>query len=230
MLVVSIRTLCLLYGGIVRILVIDTCGEIGSIALAEDTRVIGTSELPAKAASSALLLMVRTLLEHSGWHKNDLDAVGVVSGPGSFTGVRVGLAAAQGLCEALGTPLVAVSRLEVLAHISDLDSGFAVLEAGRGELYVRQVQAKEAREYLCTREDLLTAADGQRVVVAEPRLVEALEMLQPKLVAIDASAALPLVLRDLQADATSSMGVHANYVRTEQQIYGPAKLVRQEGK
>ncbi len=77
----------------------------------------------------------------------ELDAVGVVGGPGSFTGVRSGMAVAKGFCEAAALRLAVVSRLEVLADAAALKDGLAVLDAGRGELYVRD--AGSGREWVC---------------------------------------------------------------------------------
>ena len=106
-----------------KVLVIDTCGEVGSVALGEGEAVVASESLPARGSSSALLPAVARLLEAKGWGLAELDGVGVVSGPGSFTGVRVGLAAAKGLCEAVGLRLAAVSRLEMLAVAAGLEDG-----------------------------------------------------------------------------------------------------------
>jgi len=207
-----------------RILLIDTCGETGSLALADDATIIAVEELPPRAASSALLAGIRTLLERAGWQRESLQAIGVVSGPGSFTGVRVGLAAAKGLCEALGLPLAAVSRLEVLADAAAMDRGFAVLNAGRGEVYVRSVGiALHGHEFLLSAEGLFAITRGERVVVAEEALLSLLEASQPELHALNAAAALPAVLRSLEEGGVDPATVDANYVRSEQNIYGKAK-------
>jgi tRNA threonylcarbamoyladenosine biosynthesis protein TsaB len=159
-----------------KVLVIDTCGDVGGVALGEDGVVVASEVLPAREASSALLPAVAQLMERQGWALAELDGVGVVSGPGSFTGVRVGMAAAKGMCEAAGLALVGVSRLEVLAEAGGLsgtldrmlDKGFAVLDAGRGEFYVRA----GARETLCGLEELREMVGGARGVIAEEKLVE----------------------------------------------------------
>src|SRR5690349_5180126 len=101
-----------------RLLLIDTCGAEGSVALAEvegTPRVVASEVLPGRSASERLVPVIRTLMETEGWDLRDLAAIGVVHGPGSFTGVRVGLSAAKGLSEAGQVPLVAVSRLALLA-------------------------------------------------------------------------------------------------------------------
>jgi len=208
----------------VKVLVIDTCGEVGGVALGEGEAVVASESLPARGSSSALLPAVARLLEAKGWGLAELDGVGVVSGPGSFTGVRVGLAAAKGLCEAVGLRLAAVSRLEMLAVAAGLEDGLAVLDAGRGEFYVRVVaQRGAAREVLCGSDELRRMVAGGRVVVAEERLFETLAELQPEMFVLDAAKALPLVLRELSAGVGDAALVDANYVRGEREIYGKVR-------
>ncbi len=101
-----------------KVLLLHTCGAEGSAALADTQReepVVAMATMPGRTASERLVAVVRELVEEAGWRLAELGAVVVVSGPGSFTGVRVGLSAAKGLCEALGMPVVAVSRLALLA-------------------------------------------------------------------------------------------------------------------
>ena len=210
-----------------KVLVIDTCGDVGGVALGEGGVVVASEVLPAREASSALLPAIARLMEAQGWVLSELDGVGVVSGPGSFTGVRVGLAAAKGLCEAVGVKLGGVSRLEVLAEAGGLsgtlDGCFAVLDAGRGEFYVRTAVDGVAREMLCGLEELREMVGGARVVIAEEKLVEALADLRPEVVWLRAELALPAVLRGLKAGAIDAALIDANYVRGEREIYGKAR-------
>jgi len=200
--------------GSVKILVIDTCGEVGSVALGEGTAISET--LQARGASSALLPAVGRLLKAKGWALGDLDEIGVVNGPGSFTGMRVGLAAAKGLSEAAGLRLVGISRLAVLADVAGLVDGCAVLDGGRGEFYVRVVGAgKLAREVLLNLDDLRGGGGG--LVIAEERLSETLAEFRPEWFGVGAEQALPLMLREGGGDAAL---VDANYVRGEGDIYG----------
>ncbi len=82
----------------------------------------------------------------------ELRGVVVVHGPGSFTGIRIGVSAAKGLAEGLGIPVIALSRLELLARQSPEGSAVAVLDAGRGEFY-----AGFYREGICETEALIDA-------------------------------------------------------------------------
>ena len=203
-----------------RLLLIDTCGEVGGVALSEGETIAASEMLPERGSSSALLPAVTRLLQSKGWALSKLDGIGVVAGPGSFTGVRVGLAAAKGLCEAASLPLAAVSRLAVLAEAAALVDGYAVLDAGRGEYYFRIVRpGEEAQDALCHRDDLLVKADARRVVVAEAKLVEQIAVLRPELHLLSAEQALPAVLRGLQEGGSDVATIDANYVRGERDIY-----------
>jgi tRNA threonylcarbamoyladenosine biosynthesis protein TsaB len=204
----------------VRLLLIDTCGDVGGVALSEGESIAASETLPERGSSSALLPAVSRLLKEKGWALADLDGIGVVAGPGSFTGVRVGLAAAKGLCVAANLPLAAVSRLAVLVEATVLEEGCAVLDAGRGEYYVRFVrQSEKAQDALCQREDLLVRAEGNRVVIAEPKLAEPLASLSPELHLLSVELALPVMLRVLQEGGSDVATTDANYVRGERDIY-----------
>lgn len=115
----------------------DTCGPEGSVALAEVTergvRVLAERRLAGRTYSAELMPAIREMLETAGVVVADLDALVVVRGPGSFTGVRVGLSTAKGLAQAAGVAVIGVSRLQVLAQKAA--SRAAVLDAGRGEMY-----------------------------------------------------------------------------------------------
>jgi tRNA threonylcarbamoyladenosine biosynthesis protein TsaB len=118
---------------------IDTCGPTGSVALARlhgrDLEILGQTELEGRSYSATLVAAVRELLKSASVSLNDVGGIVAVSGPGSFTGVRVGLAAVKGLAESAQIPVVAVSRLEVLARKSGVPS--AALDAHRGEVFLR---------------------------------------------------------------------------------------------
>lgn len=125
-----------------RTLAIDTAGYGGSVALLDDDRLLGGLELPAGAQAERLPGAIEELLAERGWAPSGLELVAVSLGPGSFTGVRIGLAAAQGLTFGLDIPLVGVTNLELLAAWSDL-----VLE-GQGGLYVALMDARRGEYYL----------------------------------------------------------------------------------
>jgi tRNA threonylcarbamoyladenosine biosynthesis protein TsaB len=212
-----------------KLLLIDTCGTTGTVALADESVVIADATLPERTASERLVASIKDLAASAGSPLAALDAIAVVHGPGSFTGVRVGLSAAKGLSEALELPIVAISRLAVLAHMADMPAAIlvhALLDAGRGEFYsgiysngIRQ------REALLTRAELFAAvaADpGQQIVVCEQVVAQSIPTLSPKLVAEPtAAAAIPLALRRLsQRDFDDAATLDANYLRrTDAEIF-----------
>jgi len=141
--------ICLL--GPTCLLGIDTCGPTGSVALAQsingELRILGQTVLAGRSYSSTLVASVAELLRDAGKTLSHLDAIVVVNGPGSFTGVRVGLSAVKGLADDSRIAVLAVSRLEVLAAKANVPS--AALDAHRGEVFLRiPATTTESRELL----------------------------------------------------------------------------------
>jgi tRNA threonylcarbamoyladenosine biosynthesis protein TsaB len=122
------------------ILAIDTSGRHGSVALcrgdADHFEVLQMASLEGGTYSAQLMPTIASLLQQNRLDKNDIDGLVVVTGPGSFTGLRVGLATVKGLCEILQKPLATVSMLEAVAVTHGSRDMTAVLDAGRGEVYV----------------------------------------------------------------------------------------------
>jgi len=120
----------------VHVLAIDTTGEFGSIALVGETGVIEEVALDSPDGFAHVLFgEIERLLARHGLGIEQVDAFASASGPGSFTGVRVGLTAVKGLAEATGRKVVAVSNLEALAWYGSRPLRAAVLDARRGEVY-----------------------------------------------------------------------------------------------
>lgn len=119
-----------------RILAIDTTGPIGSLALVEDGAVAAEIELQSPGGFAHILFpaLERLLAAHS-WRPGEIDGFAAASGPGAFTGVRVGLAAAKGLAEAVGKPVVAVSNLQAVAAFGTQPARAVFFDARRGEIY-----------------------------------------------------------------------------------------------
>ncbi|TMK69190.1 MAG: tRNA (adenosine(37)-N6)-threonylcarbamoyltransferase complex dimerization subunit type 1 TsaB [Actinobacteria bacterium] len=114
------------------ILAFDTATEVATSALVSDGEVVG--ERVSRA--STLLEDVDALLRQGGAHPSGIDALAVGVGPGSFTGVRVGLATARGLALALGVPVAGVSTLASLA--AGAPGALPVIDARRREVFVLQ--------------------------------------------------------------------------------------------
>jgi tRNA threonylcarbamoyladenosine biosynthesis protein TsaB len=222
-----------------RLLLIDTCGSEGSVVLADTEltpAVVAAEVLPGRTSSERLVPAVRRVMESAGWRLRELAAIIVVHGPGSFTGVRVGLSAAKGLSEAGGVPLIAVSRLALLAASAGdgVATVHAVLDAGRGEFYYGEyVGHRRVREALLTEEELVAAVEGGTVVVCEAKVVEALAALHPRLVEEpSAGDALPFALeRIAMSDFDDAATLDANYLRrTDAEIFAKPRVAHVRGK
>ncbi|MDA8229281.1 MAG: tRNA (adenosine(37)-N6)-threonylcarbamoyltransferase complex dimerization subunit type 1 TsaB [Desulfitobacterium hafniense] len=99
-----------------KYLSIDTTTKVTALALAEDSKVIAEGFLHTnKTHSERLIPMLDQLLLAASWKLSDLDFIGVVRGPGSFTGIRIGIATAEGFAQVLNIPVIGVTSLEALA-------------------------------------------------------------------------------------------------------------------
>nr|WP_255551273.1 tRNA (adenosine(37)-N6)-threonylcarbamoyltransferase complex dimerization subunit type 1 TsaB [Granulicella sp. dw_53] len=201
---------------------IHTAGAEGTVALAAveggDRTVVAEGVLPGRSASERLVPEIRRLLEGAGWRLAELAAVVVVHGPGSFTGVRVGLSAAKGLSEAGGVALIAVSRLALLANaVGEAGLVHAVLDAGRGEFYYGAYEGGRClREALLTGAEVAAAVVGSGVVVAcEAKVAEGLPGLKISMVPEPvAASALSIALERLErGEVDDAAVVDANYLR-----------------
>src|SRR6202795_1402647 len=175
------------------LLATDTSGKNGSIALARvtsgqrDVEIVEVVPLAGGAFSAQLIPQIAALLEKHGYRKSDLVAFAVASGPGSFTGLRVGLAAIKALAEALQKPIAAISLLEAIAWSSTAHGAargriLAALDAGRGDVYVGDYELGPhlhmQSERLLSREEFLAEARGaeaaQKAVVTPDALLAAM--------------------------------------------------------
>jgi tRNA threonylcarbamoyladenosine biosynthesis protein TsaB len=247
-------------------LIVDTSGKQGSVALAQtgvssrenqpkfgatvaasgsEIAIIDAEPLTGGAFSAELIPQVAALIEKHGKTKNDLDAFVVVSGPGSFTGLRVGLAAIKGLAEALQKPVVAISLLEAIAAIVT-QSGriLAALDAGRGDIYAGDYSVEEASppkvssklhchaERLLSFEEMIREANGKpakRVVTTDEDLAERFRTanLACQVINYPTSATLATLGFDrlLHGRTVSAEALEANYIRrSDAEIFAkPAK-------
>jgi tRNA threonylcarbamoyladenosine biosynthesis protein TsaB len=119
--------------------------------------ILGQKELAGRTYSATLVASIAELLNENGLKLGDLGAIVVVNGPGSFTGVRVGLSAVKGLAEPGQIPVVSVSRLQVMAARAGV--GSAALDAHRQEVFLRVPGPdSESRELLAGVEELAGSA------------------------------------------------------------------------
>jgi tRNA threonylcarbamoyladenosine biosynthesis protein TsaB len=212
------------------VLAVDTSGRQGSVALcrgdAANFEVLGLAHLEGGTYSARLVPTIADLLQSSGTAKSQLDGIVVVDGPGSFTGLRVGLSTVKALCEILGKPLATVSMLEALAvtHGNDGEDVTAVFDAGRGELYVGQYEihqgsARTLQQSIQKLDGFLEQLGSQdsRVLTTSAKLAESpagsaagVTLVSP----LQADAVARIGLRKLLAGETSDPAtLDANYIR-----------------
>lgn len=208
------------------LLAVDTSGKHGSIALAYgkddgSCEIIEVVPLAGGTFSAQLVPQVASLLSKHGFGKQDLGAFAVVSGPGSFTGLRVGLAAIKALAEVMGKPIAVVSRLEALAEFGKTaDKVIAALDAGRAEIYVRQNDlgaSKDVEERLLTQQEFVAEAGGRTVItpdlpIAELARAAGLTVEQVESPRADTIARLGWQ-RILRGQTVSPEDLEANYLR-----------------
>jgi tRNA threonylcarbamoyladenosine biosynthesis protein TsaB len=209
------------------LLVTDTSGRNGTVALAHaaerELQVMEVAPLAGGMFSAQLVPQIAVLLQKHGVSKTDIGAFIVVAGPGSFTGLRVGLATIKALAEILQKPIVAVSLLEVVA-IASRSQGkvVAVLDAGRGEVYFGAYEidgesVRVLREETLPKSDFLSAARASTIVTPDSALAGAARDFGCALIAVeppDTDAIARYGRNKLQAGQTVSADqLEANYMR-----------------
>lgn len=212
------------------ILGLDTSGKSGGVTLAEGDRsrfhVIVSSPIAGGTFSAQLVPTVAALLSSSGYAAGDLEGFAAASGPGSFTGLRVGLSAVKGLAEILHRPIATVSLLQALTFGGGRAGKIgAALDAGRSEVFyglyvVNDDSATAVYEKLLSRQefhdrlhedglDLLLACDTSVLELASAAGANAQLVERP-----GSEMIARIGLRKLLAGQTISIeSLDANYLR-----------------
>jgi len=139
-------------------LAFDTAMGAGSAIVDEDGATLGLQREPnSRALAEQLVPMVEATLDQAGHSYSSVDRIGVTTGPGTFTGMRIGMAAARAMALAAGKPLIGVSTLEVVAQQAADDHVQATqitacFDARRGEVYLQ----------------IFNQSNGQLAAAAEP--------------------------------------------------------------
>jgi tRNA threonylcarbamoyladenosine biosynthesis protein TsaB len=167
------------------VLGIDTCGPSGSVALGrtngDSTETIRQTELAGRTYSATLVSAMEDILTAEGMRLAEIGAIVVVNGPGSFTGVRVGVAAAKGLSEGAAIPVVAVSRLEVLGAKAATPCG--ALDAHRHELFLR-IADPYPRDLLAGAAELASLTPPPEIAVCENAAAGLLQQYWPNAIQV----------------------------------------------
>ena len=188
------------------VLSVDTCLAASSVAVIEDGRPLASrSEPMTRGHQERIAPLAKEIASEAGIAFSSLDRIAVTVGPGSFTGLRVGLSFAKGLAQALGIPCVGVNSLEALAASIEA-RGFvaAVLDARMGQVYLQVFDGGKA----------LMAPDALDIGSAAARLAELwsggpatlvgsgaalLEGVLPEAVRLDLAVADPVAIARLAA-------------------------------
>lgn len=219
------------------ILAIDTSTLAGSLAILRDGQTLKTiGEESRETYSSRMFRHLRAMLEELELSLDRFDGYAVTSGPGSFTGLRVGLAAVKGWAEIFAKPIVAVSALEVVAAMAEGASGLVVpvIDARRGQVYFGayawegQSLRKAAEEQVSTPAEfthwLATAGyQGKEIVFASPTAdllrtwLECSPFASCRVAAVSPFLAETLArlaaVKLARGEAISALELDANYIR-----------------
>lgn len=216
------------------LLAVDTSGKDGSVALARvrdrangqdvshGAEVLEVVPLEGGTFSAQLVPQISSLFSKHGLRKQDIGAFAVASGPGSFTGLRVGLAAIKALAEVLGKPIAAVSRLEAVARGgSGRGKVMAALDAGRGEIYAGEYDVQDSvrmlSERLISQQEFLVEARAWTVKTPDSSLADVARQagLTVEQVARPGSDAIARLgwEKILAGETTSPEDLEANYIR-----------------
>lgn len=222
------------------LLSIDTSGRNGSVALvrAEENACETLAMLPLEGRmySAQLIPAIDEALKQTHLTKQNIDALVVASGPGSFTGLRVGLSTVKALSEVLQKPIAAVSVLEVVARNANVNGRVIVaLDAGRKQVFVGDYDLSSEK----SAESLLSVEQFFAGLAAS-----AAQLFSPDATVREAAASHNLVLHEIaspQADALARIGyeklcagqtidaevLEANYIRaSDAELFSLPKLTR----
>lgn len=212
------------------LLVTDTSGKNGFVALARareagESKVEVVEEVPLAGGtfSAQLVPQIADLLSKYQYRKSDVAAFIVVAGPGSFTGLRVGLAAIKALAEVLEKPIVPVSLLEIAAVSAGRPGRvLAALDAGRGEVYVGEYEVADEsagliEESLLRTEEFFSLAQKKTAATSDSSLASAARAAGAPIVQLEpirAAATARLGWRKLRdREVVSPEQLEANYIR-----------------
>ena len=153
---------------------IDTSATTASVALVQDGQLISDFSLTGGLTHSEHLVgMIESALGYAGYLPKDIDLYAVSNGPGSFTGIRIGVSTVKGMAFAQDTPCVGISTLEALAYRLRLFNGILcpVMDARRNEFYNALFSCKDQVITRLTPERAISAADLDKELSATPNAV-----------------------------------------------------------
>ena len=155
-----------------KILALETSAKAVSAAVTENGKVLCSGYQDTGLTHSRTLMpIVEHILKNTGLSMSDIDAVAVAAGPGSFTGIRIGVAAAKGLAFAADKPAIGVSTLAAMARNVSFCDGLVIcaMDARRNQIYNALFEAKDGRLTRLTEDRAIALADLAEELRDDPR-------------------------------------------------------------
>lgn len=218
------------------VLAIDTSQRSGHVGLLDASGLRSSIEVDGGTFSAQLIPKIKELLQQEKLTLQEVQGIAAAVGPGSFTGLRIGLGAVKGLAEILDIPIAAVSNLAVVARAAKFVEGdvIALLDAGREEVYCGVFGAANSA-VSAKSESLLTVSELQTllakhpvatVVTPEEKLSERLQNagIKAKVVAAGIAVIGEIGREMLLAGQTTPVeALDANYLRRDEGLFAPSQ-------
>jgi len=152
------------------ILNIETATQLCSVALAIDGLVTSRREtFEEKSHAARLTVFIEEIIMEQGLHIKDLDAIAIGKGPGSYTGLRIGVSTAKGLCYGAGIPLIAVGTLEVMVnHANKICKERSIPVSDENILFCPMIDARRMEVFSC-----ICMASGEEIEPVSAKIIDA---------------------------------------------------------
>ncbi|MEN6618958.1 MAG: tRNA (adenosine(37)-N6)-threonylcarbamoyltransferase complex dimerization subunit type 1 TsaB [Rikenellaceae bacterium] len=145
------------------LLLIETSTEVCSVALSVGEKIISFRVVKeAKSHARVIALLIKEVLKEGGTSIDECDAVAVSEGPGSYTGLRVGVSIAKGLCYGAGKPLISVSSLELLARLTAVEGNIPP-----GAIIVPMIDARRMEVYAASFDSLCNSLSNTEAIILD---------------------------------------------------------------
>lgn len=218
------------------ILAVDTSYKIGSVSLLRDEVVLSTAAVEGGLFSAQLVPKIAASLEQQGIAKQEVEGYAAAVGPGSFTGLRIGLAAIKALAEIMPRPIAAISVLEAIAFVGveaarGAQSLIAAMDASRREVYLGSFEQKDGElhatgETLCSELSLKEQVSRTRdcmLITPEKRIAELARDIGIPVVEIPwpgSEAVGKLGFRKIaRGETVTPDQLDANYIRRDENLF-----------
>ncbi len=185
-----------------KVLGIETSGNIGGVALGQDNRIVIAGSLGSPALhDKELVSAIKSILREAGWTPHDIDLIAVNVGPGSYTGLRVGVTCAKTLAYSLNKPVIDVPAFDAIAEDYPMNATpiCPIMDARRGHVYaciyqLENTQRKRVSDFLVIQPERLVSLLPRPVIVFGGGVLLYKEQLQQKdIIADTENQAVPKV-------------------------------------